>query len=258
MDAAAIDNIPLELLHSLTPSGMPRHKIVLKVGAVVMLLRNVDKARGLTNGTRLIIRHLHDHFLQCDILTGENKGDRVYIARSTLKPSDTKLPFILIRRQFPIRVSFVMTIDKSQGQQFERLGLFLPTPCFSHGQLYVAFSRARSLKDIVVKLHPFENKQGWFEKDGQTFYVTTNVVYPQVLPPPPPPPQPPRPVPEDLDRIYPDDYFDDEIMEYFDSINTSAPISNHNPPAPIPNENPPAPLSNDNDDDIDFTIAPAT
>ena len=68
MDAAARDSIPLELLHSMTPSGMPRHKIVIKVGTVVMLVRNMDKARGLTNGTRLIVRHLSDNILQCDVL----------------------------------------------------------------------------------------------------------------------------------------------------------------------------------------------
>ena len=34
-----------------------------------------------------------------------------------------------------------MTIHKAQGQTLERVGVFLPSPCFSHGQLYVAASR---------------------------------------------------------------------------------------------------------------------
>ena len=102
MDASACESIPLEFLNSLTPSGMPRHKIVLKQGAVVMLLRNMDKNRGLTNGTRLIVRHLGDHLLHCHVITGKNKGKRVYIPRTVLKPSDTKLPFHLVHSQFPI------------------------------------------------------------------------------------------------------------------------------------------------------------
>ena len=45
-----------------------------------------------------------------------------------------------------------MTINKSQGQTFDKVGIFLDIPCFSHGQLYVAFSRARVFTDIKVNL----------------------------------------------------------------------------------------------------------
>ena len=44
------------------------------------------------------------------------------------------------RRQFPIRLSFAMTMNKAQGQNIDNLGVHLPQPVFSHGQLYVALS----------------------------------------------------------------------------------------------------------------------
>ena len=45
-----------------------------------------------------------------------------------------------------------MTINKAQGQTFERVGIYLPTPVFMHGQSYVAFSRAKRLNDIYIQV----------------------------------------------------------------------------------------------------------
>jgi hypothetical protein len=167
-----VTNYPTEFLNSLTPSGMPPHKLKLKIGAIVMLLRNLDVHQGLCNGVRLIVRRLLNHTIDCEVATGSNKGSRVLIPRITLTPSDPFLPFQLRRHQFPIRLSFAMTINKSQGQTFDRLGLLLPQPVFSHGQLYVAFSRVRSLTSIKVQIIKEE-------KNGR--HKTKNIVFKEIL-----------------------------------------------------------------------------
>jgi hypothetical protein len=113
-----------------------------------MLIRNLNPSQGLCNGTRLICHELHNKVLEAEIITGSHIGSRVFIPRITLTSSDNTLPFILKRRQFPIRVAFSMTINKSQGQTLNRVGLYLPQPVFPHGQLYVAMSRITSHQSI--------------------------------------------------------------------------------------------------------------
>ena len=141
-----------------------------------MLLRNLSLKDGLCNGTHLIVRRLHTNVCDCEVLTGVRKGERVLIPRIVFAPDDTNLPFKLKRVQFPLRLAYVLTINKSQGQTFEEVGIYLEKACFGHGQLYVAFSRARSFRSVKVKVaNSFQ--QGYV--DGKCF--TKNVVYKQVL-----------------------------------------------------------------------------
>ncbi|XP_076883267.1 uncharacterized protein LOC143531983 [Bidens hawaiensis] len=121
-----------DFLNGLKLSGIPNHKLVVKVGVPVMLLRNIDQKNGLCNGTRLQIIQCGRRFIEVKVISGTNIGHCTYLTRSTLTPTDKKLPIKLKRRQFPIAVCFAMTINKSQGQSLARVGIYLRHPVFTH------------------------------------------------------------------------------------------------------------------------------
>lgn len=52
--------------------------------------------------------------------------------------------------QIPLKLSWAVTIHKSQGKTFEKIFIDLSRSMFAHGQLYVALSRARSLSGIFL------------------------------------------------------------------------------------------------------------
>lgn len=91
--------IPLEFLNSLTPSGMPLQRTILKTGAPVMLLRNLFSKLGLFNGTQLVVLKLGSRLVECRVMSGKSKGKIVFIPRITLEVSEgTTSPFPFSRR----------------------------------------------------------------------------------------------------------------------------------------------------------------
>ncbi|XP_056685501.1 uncharacterized protein [Spinacia oleracea] len=165
---------PTEFLNSLQFPGVPNHEIQLKVGCPVILLRNINQREGLCNGTRLIVTRLNHRIIEAQVVTGINAGDMVSIPRVEMSQSDSKWPFILKRRQFPIKVCFAMTINKSQGQTFDHVGIYLPEPVFSHGQLYVAVSRVTTRSGLKICIPRTST-------DDQQTGKTKNVVYKEIF-----------------------------------------------------------------------------
>ncbi|XP_022014218.1 uncharacterized protein LOC110913706 [Helianthus annuus] len=161
-----------ENLNALKISGLPNHRLVLKVGVPVMLLRNIDQQKGLCNGSRLQITFLAKRVIEAEVISGGNIGTRVFIPRINMILSDKKIPFQFQRRQFPLSVCFAMTINKSQGQSLSKVGLYLKDHVFTHGQLYVALSRVKTREGVKILI---------LDADGKPTNKTSNVVYKEVF-----------------------------------------------------------------------------
>ncbi|XP_021995589.1 uncharacterized protein LOC110892748 [Helianthus annuus] len=157
-----------DVLNGLKVSGLPNHRLVLKVGVPIMLLRNIDQRNGLCNGTRLKVTKLYSRVIEAEIISGGNIGSRTFIPRINLEPSDRKILFAFQMRQFPIAVCFAMTLNKSQGQSLSKVGLYLRQPVFTHGQLYVALSRVTRRDGIKLLI---------LDNEGRPTNKTINVVY---------------------------------------------------------------------------------
>ncbi|KAH9547373.1 hypothetical protein CY35_11G030800 [Sphagnum magellanicum] len=139
---------PTEFLNTLNFPGVPPHELHLQEGCPIILLRNMTN--GLANGTRLIVIQLMQHVIEAEVATGP----------------------------FPVRPAFAMTINKAQGQTLKMVGIFLPKPVFTHGQLYVAMSRIGCPEGVKMLV-----TDGWenAHEDAPAGVYTRNVVYTEVL-----------------------------------------------------------------------------
>ncbi|KAG2769383.1 hypothetical protein PC129_g22689 [Phytophthora cactorum] len=165
-----------EVLHTVNINGIPPRKLTLKKGAPIMMMRNLNPDLELCNGTRLRIVELKPHVIPATIMTGERQGQHVLIPRIVFISDGEvrEFPFRLRRKQFPVQPVFAMTINKAQGQTVQNLGLYLSTPCFLHGQLYVALSRVTSRPKFkaLIEYPQLEEEDGVYRD---------NIVYRQIF-----------------------------------------------------------------------------
>ncbi|RIA04391.1 hypothetical protein BRARA_K01373 [Brassica rapa] len=125
----------VEYLNSLEFSGLPSHKLTLKVSASVMLLRNINKKKIMQWYPYDTNPHWRPR------AQGRNYHWLTHWRRTT---------FTLRRRQFPITLCYAMTINKSQCQSLKEVTLYLLKPVFAQGQLYVVLSRVTNKAGLTI------------------------------------------------------------------------------------------------------------
>lgn len=161
--------ISTENLQQWETPGLSFSKLHLKLGAPVMLLRNIDQSGGLNNDSQLILTRIGRYNLEGQHFGRDHDGELKIIPRIPLTSVEGELSFIFTQRQFPVRSCFAMTINKSQSQSLKTVGLNLCLLVFCHGQLYVALSRVTDVAKMTVLL------------SEQSERKTENIVYPEVL-----------------------------------------------------------------------------
>lgn len=135
-------------------SNLPAEKkLSLKTGAQVIFVRN-DPSRRWVNGTIGTISKLSQDEIQVVTESGEYKVSPVswesYKYEYNSKEKKIVKTLVGTYTQFPLKLSWAITIHKSQGMTFDKMILDLSRGVFSKGQLYVALSRVRSLDGLFL------------------------------------------------------------------------------------------------------------
>jgi ATP-dependent DNA helicase PIF1 len=91
----------MEFMHSIEVSGFPSHKLCLKVGTPIMLLRNLNPSKSLCNETQLIIKRLSARVIEVEILISRVVENIEFLPRITFIFDNNGLPFPLLSDNFP-------------------------------------------------------------------------------------------------------------------------------------------------------------
>jgi len=152
------------------------HILDLKVGAQVMLTSNDSKGRWF-NGTVGIIEKIDD-----EISVRLENGNLIEVGSNTwemYKFSFDRLSQKIVSEvagaftQYPLMLSWAVTIHKSQGKTFNKVIVDMGTGAFAHGQTYVALSRCTTLSGLVLRV-PIEKRHILLDNRVVNFFKNYN------------------------------------------------------------------------------------
>ena len=152
-------------------NGVPDHQITLKKGDICFVMRTLNRKEKLSNNTRVVVREMYRYSIKVETIS--NNPKMFLIPRIRFKVKLRFGGFEIIRTQFPLRLAYAMTKNKSQGQNIPFSLNDIRNPPFSHGHLYVSMSRATDVDQVCFYCHE--------DQVEENAIVVDNVVYPEMM-----------------------------------------------------------------------------
>ena len=112
-----------ELLQAADVPGVPSHNLRLKVGCVVMFMRNVNFDTGIVNGEEGVVRAISIRIVDVEVIAPDSPLIKIPRILFEVQVGSKGITFHC--RQFPLRVCYAVTVNKSQGQTLSKVGLDL-------------------------------------------------------------------------------------------------------------------------------------
>ena len=117
----------------------------LVVNAQVMVTFNIDPNQGICNGTRGIIRELHESIVKIELVNGI-----IYNVEYITRKDDLYNKNLLKVNYMPLKPASAITVNKAQGLTLDKAIIDLGTDIFCPGMAYVALSRCRDLESVSL------------------------------------------------------------------------------------------------------------
>lgn len=162
------------LMRSVTEMGLLSELLELKVGAAVILRRNIDTQRGLSNGSQGVVIRFQTSLVfpdvQIPVILFNNGLEeaidfhtyRKYVMKRVLVPDQDKkkkkkkyttepnLDKFIDVVQLPLALAFAITIHKAQSLTLDNVHVDIDDKMFANGQTYIALSRVRKLENLYL------------------------------------------------------------------------------------------------------------
>ena len=167
-----------DVLNTFNANGVPKHILKLKINDICIVTRSL-KSGNISTNSRVRIIAISSHVIKAELLSDSNRIVLIPKIRFKFK-LDYGESYQMMRCQFPLRLAYCMTYNKSQSQTFTRILLDVINEPFTHGHLYVAMSRITNCENIrllITKDQLHCNPYCEFEE----MPIITNVVFHSVL-----------------------------------------------------------------------------